>query len=101
MICRHSSKELLHEDIPGELILLLEADLLDDSGAQGLVLDIWLEAIRVKDVSFQSILAHMEKYTLEMMRHNPMRTEAGIKIWNEKKMLSEAFVQAYKEDIFF
>ena len=101
MISRHSNKGLLHEDIPGELILLLEADMLDDSGAQGLVLDIWLEAAREKDVSLQSILEHMEKYTLVMMQNNPMRTEEGIKIWNEKKMLSEAFVQAYKEDILF
>ena len=101
LIRRHSNKELLHEDIPGELILLLEADLLDDSGAQGLVLDVWLEVARKKDVSFQSILEHMEKYTLAMMQHNPMRTAEGLKIWNEKKMLSEAFVQAYKEDILF
>lgn len=100
LIRRHSSKGLLHEDIPGELILLLEADLLDDSGAQGLVLDIWLEA-RKKDASFQSILNHMEKYTLAMMQNNPMRTAEGIRIWNEKKRLSEAFVQAYKEDILF
>lgn len=99
MICRHSRKELLHENIPGELILLLEADLLDDTGAQGLVLDIWLEAVREKNVSFQSILKHMERYTLAMMQNNPMRTEEGIRLWNEKKMLSEAFVRAYKEDI--
>lgn len=101
LIRRHSCKGLLHEDIPAELILLLEADLLDDTGAQGLVLDIWLEAAREKDVSFQTILAHMEKYTLAAMQNNPMRTEAGIRIWNEKKALSEAFVQAYKEDIVF
>lgn len=99
MIYRHSRKELLHEDIPGELILLLEADLLDDTGAQGLVLDIWLEAVREKNVSFQSILKHMERYTLAMMQNNPMRTEEGIRLWNEKKILSEAFVGAYKEDI--
>ena len=99
MISRHSNKRLLYEDIPGELILLLEADLLDDIGAQGLVLDIWLEAVREENASFQSILEHMEKYTLGMMQNNPMRTEEGIKIWNEKKALSEAFVQAYREDI--
>ena len=101
LIRRHSTKELLHQDIPGELVLLLEADLLDDSGAQGLVLDIWLEAVRGKEASFQSILEHMEQYTLAMMQNNPLRTEEGIRIWNEKKMLSEAFVQAYREDILF
>lgn len=101
LIRKHSNKGLLHENIPVELILLLEADLLDGTGAQGLVLDIWLEAVREKDASFQSILAHMEKYTLAAMQNNPMRTAEGIKIWNEKKALSERFVQAYKEDIVF
>ena len=101
MIRRHSNKELLYKDIHGELILLLEADLLDDTGAQGLVLDIWLEAACKKDVSFQSILEHVEKYTLAMMQNNPMRTAEGVRIWNEKKMLSETFVRAYKEDILF
>lgn len=99
IIARHSSKGTLYEDIPGELVLLLEADLLDDTGAQGLVLDIWMEAAREENVSFQSILEHMEKYSVSMMQDNPMRTEEGIKIWNEKKMLTEAFVRSYREDI--
>lgn len=98
-ISRHSNKETLHDDIPGELILLMEADLLDNTGAQGLVLDIWSECVREKNVSFKSILEHMEKYTLKMMQDNPMRTEEGIRIWNIKKKLSEEFVQSYREDI--
>lgn len=75
----------MYDDIPGELILLMEADLLDDIGAQGLVLDAWLEVACEKNVTFESILAHMERYTLRMMQDNPMRTEEGIRIWNKKK----------------
>lgn len=99
IISRHSDKETLHDDIPGELILLMEADILDDIGAQGLVHDVWSETVRNENVSFLSILKHMEKYTLTIMQNNPMRTEEGIKIWNEKKKLTEAFVRSYKDDI--
>ena len=99
IISRHSDKETLHDTIPGELVLLMEADLLDNTGAQGLVLDIWSECARDKNVSFQTILAHMEKYTVKMMQDNPMKTEEGIRIWNMKKKLSEEFVQSYREDI--
>ena len=99
IISRHSDKQTLHDDIPKELILLMEADLLDDMGAQGLVMDVWLEAVCEEDVTFQSILKHMEKYTLQMMQDNPMRTEEGRKIWDEKKKLTEAFVRSYREDI--
>lgn len=99
IVARHSEKETMFDDIPVELILLMEADLLDDIGAQGLVMDAWLEVACEKDVTFESILAHMERYTLRMMQDNPMRTEEGIKIWNEKKQLTEAFIEAYKEDL--
>lgn len=99
MISRHSNKETLHDDIPEELVLLMEADLLDNSGAQGLVMDIWSECAKDKYTSFHAILEHMEKYTVKMMQDNPMRTEEGIRIWNMKRKLSEAFVQSYREDI--
>ena len=99
VIARHSDKDAIHDDIPIELVLLLEADMLDDMGAMGLVIDVWMEAVCGEDVTFRSILRHMEKYTLaEMQRENPMRTDEGRRIWEEKKALTEAFVASYKED---
>ena len=99
VIARHSDKNAIHDDIPIELVLLLEADMMDDMGAMGLVIDVWMEAACGENVSFQSILRHMEKYTLaEMRRENPMRTDEGRRIWEEKKALTEAFVESYKED---
>ena len=77
----------------------VELQKLDDIGAQGLVMDVWLEAVCVEDASFESILAHMERYTLKIMQNNPMRTEEGRRIWEEKKSLTEAFVEAYREDL--
>ena len=98
VIARHSDKEAIHGDIPVELVLLLEADMLDDMGAMGLVMDVWMEAVCGDNVTFQSILGHMEKYTLAEMQKNPMRTDEGRRIWEKKKALTEAFVRAYKED---
>ena len=99
VIAKHSDKKLIHDDIPMELVLLLEADMLDDMGAMGLVIDVWMEAVCGEAVTFQSILRHMEKYTLaEMQRENPMRTAEGRRIWEEKRALTESFVSAYRED---
>ena len=99
VIARHSDKHIINDDIPVELVLLLEADMLDDMGAMGLVIDVWMEAVCGENVTFQSILRHMEKYTLEeMQRENPMRTDEGKRIWEEKKALTKAFVTSYKED---
>jgi len=99
IISRHSDKNTIHEDIPEELVLLMEADLLDDMGAQGLVMDVWLEAACEENVTFESILAHMERYTLKDMQQNPMHTSEGRRLWEEKKNLTERFVEAYREDI--
>lgn len=99
LIARHSDKDKMQDDIPMELVLLMEADLLDDTGAQGLVMDIWLEAVYEENITFESVLRHMERYTLHNMQDNPMRTVKGKAIWEEKRKLTEAFVESYKEDL--
>ena len=99
LIARHSDKECIHDDIPSELVILMEADLLDDIGAQGLVMDVWLEAACEENVTFESILAHMERFTIRQMQAEPMHTEAGKRFWAEKQKLAEAFVNAYREDL--
>lgn len=98
LIAKHSDKKSLY-DIPMELVLLREADLLDDTGAHGLVLDIWMETACQEAVSFESILEHMEQYTVRLMKKNPMRTEKAREIWEQKRQLTEAFVSAYRMDL--
>lgn len=98
LIAKHSDKKSM-DGIPMELVLLREADLLDDTGAHGLVLDIWMETACQKDVSFESILEHMEKYTVALMRENPMRTDKAREIWEQKRELTEAFAGAYRKDL--
>ena len=82
-----------------ELVLLMEADLFDDTGAHGIIMDAWIQAIK-EDVSFESILEHIKKYTWYFMQENPMRTEKAKRIWEEKKELTNKFVESLSIDLY-
>lgn len=98
LILRHSDKKCINEDIPPELILLMEADLLDDTGAQGIVLDIWVEA-RKEDTNYASMLSHIREYTLRAMQKDCVRTPAAKRIWAKKQALVESFVESLSFDL--
>lgn len=98
LIKLHSDKNRLMDDIPIELILLIEADLLDDTGAHGIVMDVWVEALN-ENTSFESILKHIERYTHKLMQTNPMRTAIAKEIWDKKTELTNEFYRQYKEDL--
>lgn len=100
LIARHSDKEVLHDaGTPLELVLLMEADLFDDTGAHGIVMDAWIQATK-EDVSFESILEHIKKFSLKQMQVNPMRTEKARRIWEEKKDLTNRFVESLTVDLY-
>lgn len=100
LIARHSDKEALHsENSPLELVLLMEADLFDDTGAHGIVMDAWIQATK-EDVSFESILEHIKKFSWKQMQVNPMRTEKARRIWEEKKELTNKFVESLTVDLY-
>lgn len=100
LIARHSDKECMHsEDTPMELVLLMEADLLDDTGAHGIIMDAWIRATR-ENVSFETILEHIKKFTLKQMQENPMRTGKAYEIWEDKKELTNRFVESLTVDLY-
>ena len=100
LITRHSDKECMHsEDTPLELVLLMEADLLDDTGAHGIIMDAWIRATR-EDVSFEAILEHINKFTRKQMQENPMRTRKAYEIWEDKKELTNRFVESLTVDLY-
>lgn len=100
LIAKHSDKSVLHsEDTPLELVLLMEADLFDDTGAHGIVMDAWIQVTK-EDVSFESILEHIKKFSLKQMQVNPMRTEKARRIWEEKKELTNRFVESLTVDLY-
>lgn len=100
LIARHSDKDSLYsEESPMELVLLMEADLLDDTGAHGIIMDAWIRATR-EDVSFETILEHIKKFTGKQMQNNPMRTKKAYEIWEEKKELTNRFVESLTMDLY-
>ena len=99
LIARHSDKGILHTDIPMELVLLQEADLFDDTGAHGIVMDAWI-AGKKEDASFERILAHIKRFSQRQMQENPMRTERARRIWEEKKALTNQFVESLEIDLY-
>ena len=100
LIAKHSDKNMLYrEDTPMELVLLMEADLFDDTGAHGIIMDAWIQAIK-EDVSFESILEHIKKFTWSFMQQNPMRTEKAKLIWEEKKELTNKFAESLSIDLY-
>lgn len=98
LIENHSKKSILFDDIPMELVILMEADLLDDMGALGVVMDCWIEAYR-ENPTFISMKEHIENYTLKQLQVNPLRTPEGRKLWEGKKKLIEEFYNDLVKDL--
>lgn len=99
LIEEHSNKKLLHEkNTPIELIVLMEADMLDDTGAMGIVLDSWI-ASRNENASFETVCRHFEKYTYRHMKQMEFVTAPGRQFWHEKRKLVYEFLRQYKRDL--
>lgn len=100
LILKHSDKSLLYNISTSlEMIILLEADVLDDTGAMGLVIDTWIKA--KNDTSFEEILQKMKDHIYKKMIECPLVTKPGKKIWNEKLKLTKEFIKQYEFDIEF
>lgn len=99
LIEEHSTKRLLHEKTtPLELVVLLESDMLDDTGAMGIILDAWI-ASKEDDPSFDLVCRHFEKYTYRHMKQMEFVTAPGRKFWHEKRKLVYEFLRQYKRDL--
>lgn len=99
LVENHSDKHLLKApDTKIELVLLLEADLLDETGAMSIVWDCMAEGMEQVQ-SFEKTFAHIaekSQYTLEV---NPMLTTKAKEYWEEKKNLTRQFVEHLKADL--
>ena len=99
LIEEHPNKRLLHEKTtPLELVVLMEADMLDDTGAMGVILDSWI-ASKEDDPSFDSVCRHIEKYTYRHMKQMEFVTSPGRKFWHEKRKLVYEFMRQYRRDL--
>lgn len=99
LIEEHSNKKLFHEkSTPIELVVLMEADMLDDTGAMGIILDSWI-ASQDERATFESVCRHFEKYTYRHMKQMEFVTAPGRQFWHEKRKLVYEFLRQYKRDL--
>jgi uncharacterized protein len=99
LIENHSNKELyLLDGTRKELILLMEADLLDETGALGIVWDCMAEG-RKEEQSYEATYNHIKEKSGKMLIKNPMITEKAKKYWEEKQKLVEYFIEKLGIDI--
>lgn len=98
MIGRHSDKQLMRvADTPRELILLMEADLLDEEGAMGIVWDC-MTLGNAHTNSYGNAYYHIIESS-DKPEPNPMVTPKAIQYWERKKQIAAEFAEELKEDL--
>ena len=98
-ISLHSNKDLLkNEDISIELVLLMEADLLDETGALSIMFDCMSSGERHLE-SYEEAYLRVCEFSCRILESNPMVTPGGIRIWKEKQELVRLFVSSLKFDL--
>ena len=96
----HSLKHRMKDpDIDRNLLMLMEADLLDDMGALGIVMDSMIVRGRNEKATFYDCYNHYCRYTLPMQKDSPMVTPEGKFFWDEKTDIVDKFVAHLRRDI--
>lgn len=96
----HSDKwKMKDPGIDRNLLLLMEADMLDDMGAQGVVMDCMITARRKDSASFYDCYNHIRRFTYRQQQKNPMVSSEARAIWDKKTKLVEEFTDSLEEDI--
>lgn len=99
LIENHSNKKLLSKkDTPIELVILLEADLLDEEGAMGIAFDC-MTAGAANVNSFEESIKYIEEYSCDILEKDPMITSFARKCWDDKKKFIKEFIIRYKYDL--
>ena len=81
------------------LLMLMEADLLDDMGLLGIVMDTLIVRARKPEATFYDCYNHYERYTHPMQHDCPVVTPEARAFWNEKTELTDRFIEQYRRDI--
>lgn len=99
LIEKHSNKELLKEkDTPLELIILMEADMLDEEGAMSICWDMINLAYK-KPQGYLDCYNKLIKYTAHILDNNLMVTKPAIKFWSSKQNLVKEFIKQLEYDL--
>lgn len=99
LVENHSNKRLMREEgTPLELILLMEADLLDETGALSIIWDCM--AMGMQEVqTYEKAYNHILKYSCTQLNENPMITTKAKEFWRKKQELISEFVEHLSFDL--
>ena len=99
LIRNHSNKTLMENKKESiELIILMEADILDETGAMAIVWDCMAEGNK-EEQSFIQTYEHIKNYTKKLMDKKNMVTKEGKKFWKIKQKLVNNFIKEFAYDI--
>jgi 8-oxo-dGTP pyrophosphatase MutT (NUDIX family) len=100
LVGSHSEKWRMHDpDIDRNLLMLMEADLLDDMGLLGIVMDTLIVRARKEDATFYDCYNHYECYTHPMQHDCPVVTPEARALWDIKTESTDRFMEEYRKDI--
>lgn len=96
----HSDKELLKiPNQPIELVLLLEADLLDEEGCMAVVWDL-LALGNLGPTDYKDALETLNVHSAHILKQDYMFTPIAKKIWKNKQNYVKNFINNLKKDLF-
>lgn len=99
LVKNHSRKELMKtKDIPLELLLLMEADLLDETGALSILWDA-MAVGNETDQSFEKACQRIKNFTHQASMCNPMITKEAKQIWDKKRNLVNEYLSQLEYDL--
>ncbi len=100
LVGAHSEKRRMRDpSIDRNLLMLMEADLMDDMGLLGIVMDTLIVRGRKPEATFYDCYNHYERYTHPLQHDCPMVTPEARAFWDEKTELTDRFVEQYRRDI--
>jgi len=99
LIFHHGNKQALKSgDFPLELIILMEADMLDEEGAMALAWDC-LTLGATYPSNYEAAYFKIEKFASHILNTNVMRTPTAILFWKKKQDLVTEFMKQLKFDL--
>jgi uncharacterized protein len=104
IILHHSCKESLYNPKTSiEQILVMEADLLDEEGAFGIVIDCMAFAKKNShtDGIYSSLLEYLRQYAGEILHYSPMVTPYAANCWQKKQEIIKMFLKDLEDDLFY
>lgn len=99
LVREHSNKDhwLARPDAQADLVLLMEADLLDEEGAMGLALDCM--SAGALGLDYAQTYARMQRFEPMRLARNPMVTPLARQFWERKQQVIRMFIEEFAFDL--